>query len=297
MKEIEDVLGIENVRYNELMSKHTSFKIGGPADILALVDSSEKLKEVINICKKNNFKITIIGNGSNLLVSDEGIRGVVIKYTANNIEIDESTGNVVCSGGALNAVLAQKLLEACLSGFEFASGIPGTLAGAVCMNAGAFGSEMQMIVSYVKYIDISSNEIKTINNENINFSYRDSIFKNDNFIIIEVGMHFNKDIKENIEAKMKEYKEKRISTQPIENSSAGSTFKRGEDFISAKLIDEAGLKGYTIGGAQVSTKHAGFIINTGNAKAKDVIELINYVKKVVYEKFGKNLETEVRIIE
>ncbi len=294
MKEIEDILGTDKVRYNEPMSRHTSFKVGGPAEIFALVDSVSKLQEIIELCKNKNIPITIVGNGSNLLVSDDGIKGLVIKYIANDISINET--EVVCSGGVINSILANKLLENCLSGFEFAAGIPGTVAGAVYMNAGAFDGEMKNIVTYVKYVDIDTNEIKIIHNNEIKFSYRESIFKNLNAVIFEIGMKFNKDEKENIETKMKAYKEKRMQTQPLEYPSAGSTFKRGKDFISAKLIDECGLKGYKIGGAQVSTKHAGFIVNVGNANAKDILDLIEYVQKVVYEKFEKNLETEVRII-
>lgn len=294
MKEIEDILGTDNVRYNEPMSRHTSFKVGGPAEIFALVDSVSKLQKIVELCKNKNIPITIVGNGSNLLVSDYGIKGLVIKYIANDISINET--DVVCSGGVLNSILANKLLENSLSGFEFAAGIPGTVAGAVYMNAGAFDGEMKNIVTDVKYLDIDTNEIKIIHNNEIKFLYRESIFKNLNAVILEIGMKFNEDEKENIETKMNSYKEKRKQTQPLEYPSAGSTFKRGKDFISAKLIDECGLKGYRIGGAQVSTKHAGFIVNVGNATAKDILDLIEYVQKVVYEKFEKNIETEVRII-
>ncbi len=296
MKELEDILGKDNLKLNEQMSKRTSFKVGGNADIFATVDSISKLKEVLKVASKNNLPVTIVGNGTNLLVSDEGIRGLVIKYTANEININTETAEVICGAGVVNAVLASKLLENELSGFEFASGIPGTLAGAVYMNAGAYGSEMKDVVSFVKFVDLNTLEVKTIQNNEINFEYRKSIFQNLNTVIVEVGMHFKKDKKENIKSKMDEYKEKRIMTQPLEYPSAGSTFKRGKDFITAQLIDECGLKGYTIGGAQVSTKHAGFIINKGNATAKDILELIEYIKKVVYEKYNKNLETEVRII-
>ncbi len=231
-----------------------------------------------------------------MLVSDEGIRGVVIRYTADEININKEDGQVICSGGVINGVLSTKLTENNLSGFEFASGIPGTIAGAVYMNAGAFDNEMKDIVQYVKYIDIPSNEIKVLHNNEMEFDYRKSIFQSMNTVIVEVGLKLKNDSKENIENRIKEYREKRIQTQPLDYPSAGSTFKRGKDFIAAKLIDEAGLKGYTIGGAQVSTKHAGFIINKGNATAQDIMDLIDYVKKVVYDKFEKKLETEVRIL-
>ena len=296
LKEIEDILKSENIKYNEPMSKHTSFKVGGPAEIFTYIDSISDLQKVLDLCKEKKLPITIVGNGSNLLVSDEGIKGVVIKYTANEIKIDKETGKVVCSGGVINSVLAMQLKESELSGFEFAASIPGTIAGAIYMNAGAFGCEMKDIVNYVKYIDISTGEMITLHNNELEFGYRKSIFEQVNGVIVEIEMQLHHDDKANIENKMIQYKEKRLESQPLEYPSAGSTFKRGEDFISAKLIDEAGLKGYKIGGAQVSTKHAGFIVNTGNATAKDILELIEYVKKVVYDKFNKKLEIEVKII-
>ena len=346
MKELEDILGASNVKYNEPMSKHTSFKVGGNADIFITVDSQEKLLKVLEFVKNNKFvkdkqtwqkedtynenkentseqslPITIVGNGTNLLVKDGGIRGLVIKYIANNYFIvDSNNANieenqskttnlglsqankedenyfVTVSSGMTNALLAKILLDNSLSGFEFAGGIPGTIGGAIYMNAGAYGAEMQNIVVSTKYLDLNTYEIKTIANNEHNFEYRKSIFQNLNTVILETTLKLQKGNKEEIKAKMQEYAEKRKATQPLDKPSAGSTFKRGTDFITAKLIDESGLKGYSIGGAQVSEKHAGFIINTGNATAKDIINLINYVKEKVYEKFGKTIEEEVRII-
>ena len=346
MKELEDILGASNVKYNEPMSKHTSFKIGGNADIFITVDSQEKLLKVLEFVKNNKFArikqtwqkvdtynenkedaseysmpITIVGNGTNLLVKDGGIRGLVIKYIANdysvidsinaNIEEKQSkTTNlglsqannedknyyVTVSSSMTNALLAKILLDNSLSGFEFAGGIPGTIGGAIYMNAGAYGSEMQDIVVSTKYLDLNTYEIKTIANNEHNFEYRKSIFQNLNTVILETTLKLQKGNQEEIKAKMHEYAEKRKATQPLDKPSAGSTFKRGTDFITAKLIDESGLKGYSIGGAQVSNKHAGFIINEKNATAKDIINLINYVKEKVYEKFGKTIEEEVKII-
>ena len=346
MKELEDILGASNVKYNEPMSKHTSFKVGGNADIFITVDSQEKLLKVLEFVKNNKFvkdkqtwqkedtynenkentseqslPITIVGNGTNLLVKDGGIRGLVIKYIANNYSIvDSNNANieenqskttnlglsqankedenyfVTVSSGMTNALLAKILLDNSLSGFEFAGGIPGTIGGAIYMNAGAYGAEMQNIVVSTKYLDLNTYEIKTIANNEHNFEYRKSIFQNLNTVILETTLKLQKGNKEEIKAKMQEYAEKRKTTQPLDKPSAGSTFKRGTDFITAKLIDESGLKGYSIGGAQVSEKHAGFIINKGNATAKDIINLINYVKEKVYEKFGKTIEEEVRII-
>ena len=346
MKELEDILGASNVKYNEPMSKHTSFKIGGNADIFITVDSQEKLLKVLEFVKNNKFArikqtwqkvdtynenkedaseysmpITIVGNGTNLLVKDGGIRGLVIKYIANdysvvdsinaNIEEKQSkTTNlglsqannedknyyVTVSSGLTNVLLAKILLDNSLSGFEFAGGIPGTIGGAVYMNAGAYSLEMKNIVVSTKYLDLNTYEIKTIANNEHNFEYRKSIFQNLNTVILETTLKLQKGNKEEMKAKMQEYAEKRKTTQPLDKPSAGSTFKRGTDFITAKLIDESGLKGYSIGGAQVSNKHAGFIINEKNATAKDIINLINYVKEKVYEKFGKTIEEEVKII-
>lgn len=296
MKEIEDILGKANVKYNESMSKHTSFKVGGPAEIFANVDSEKKLIKLLEFCKENNIKVTIIGNGSNLIVSDNGIQGIVIKYSSNNIKIDENSGDITVEAGVTNPYLANKLMECELSGFEFASGIPGTIAGAIYMNAGAYDNEIGEIITYVKYVDMDTLEVKELHKKDLEFSYRKSIFQSLNGIIIEAKMHLEKSTKEKIKEKMDEYKKKRNASQPLDMPSAGSVFKRGADFIPAKLIDEAGLKGHKIGGAMVSEKHAGFIVNTGDAKTDDILQLIDYIKKVIYEKYGKKLETEVRII-
>lgn len=277
------------------MSKHTSFKVGGNADVYITADTVEKVQEVLKLAKQKDIPITVIGNGTNLLVNDNGIRGITLRYTANNIRIIDEKICIV-DGGIANALIAVKLLENELSGFEFAAGIPGSVAGAVYMNAGAFGGEMKDIVEYTKYIDINTGEVHILKNEDHNFSYRSSAFKDMQTVIVEVGMRLHKDSREKIQEKMNEYKNKRQETQPLDMPSAGSTFRRGEDFITAKLIDEAGLKGYKIGGAEVSNKHAGFIVNTGNATAKDIIELIEFVQKTILEKFNKKIETEVRII-
>ena len=292
MGELENILGIENVRYNEPMSKHTTFKVGGIADIFITVNSKEKLLKVLEILK--NEKITIIGNGSNLLVTDKGIRGIVLKYTASNYDINKE--EVKVDSGMSNAKLANILLNQSLSGYEFAAGIPGTIGGAIFMNAGAYGKEMKDVVKCTEYIDLETRKIERLNNKEQEFEYRKSIFKNKKCIILSTTLMLEKDSKEAIEEKMQEYAKKRKETQPLDMPSAGSTFKRGEGFITAKLIDEANLKGYTIGGAEVSTKHAGFIVNKGNAKAQDIIDLIKYVQDKVYEKFKRRIEPEIKII-
>ena len=324
MKELEELLGIENVKYNEPMKKHTSFRVGGDADIYVIVDSEEKLIKLIEIADNKKIPITVVGNGTNLLVKDEGIEGIVVRYKADNIsllpiqnredkykkvleyyeEFKEQINvdsikedqEVIVDSGALNAKLAQVLLENELTGFEFASGIPGTIGGAVVMNAGAYGNEIKDVLIEVKYVDLNDKKIYTISNEECVFSYRSSIFQIKNAIVLSAKFRFKKGNKNDIKRVMDEYRKKRLSTQPLDKFNAGSTFKRGDGFITAQLIDEAGLKGMKVGDAEVSTKHAGFIVNNGNATANDLLELIQRVKDEVYKKFNKKIELEVRIL-
>lgn len=330
IKQIEKIIDKNFIKLDEPMSKHTSFRVGGNADIYIIVQNKENLIEVLKIAKEYNLPITIVGNGTNLLVKDNGIRGIVINYISNNFEIidenkidkcqknTEHAGKIVTEiaententeiaksneykikvdSGVKNGVFAQFLLKNELTGFEFAAGIPGTIGGAIYMNAGAFGSEISNVVESVTYINIKDLKIHTLKNEQCEFAYRTSIFEQEeDKIIIEAIFNFKKGKREEITQKMDEYRNKRLSSQPLDKPSAGSTFKRGENFITAKLIDECNLKGYKIGGAQVSEKHAGFIINTGNASAQDIIDLIEYVKTKVYEKFGVEIKPEVRVI-
>lgn len=279
---------------NEPMTKHTSFKIGGIADIFIKVKNIEDVKYILNYTKKENIPLTVIGNGSNLLVKDNGIRGITMQIDMQNIETKEDyTVNV--GAGVKLGMLANMLQKNGVSGFEFASGIPGTIGGAVRMNAGAYGGEFANIIEEVTFIT-KDGEVKNLKKEELDFSYRHSRFCNTNEIIISAILKLEKGNPEEIKQKMNELLEARKEKQPIELPSAGSTFKRGEDFIAAKLIDEAGLKGYKIGGAQVSLKHAGFIVNTGDATAQDVLDLVEYVTKIVYETAGKKLELEVEIV-
>ena len=287
----------ENIYLNEPMSKHTTFRIGGNADIFVTANTLEQINYILEMVKENNIPLTIIGNGSNVLVKDNGIRGIVLKIRLDNYEINRQDLVVNVEAGMLNAKLAQILLKEGIEGFEFASGIPGTIGGAIKMNAGAYGSEMKDIILETTYIDMDDeNKIKTVNNSEQCFEYRSSIFKNKNVIIISTKLLLKYGNKEEIEGKMKNYLQSRKEKQPLELPSAGSTFKRGKDFITAQLIDECGLKGIKIGGAEVSKKHAGFIVNTGNATAKDVINLVNKVKAEVFNKFNKNIELEIKIL-
>lgn len=293
---IKNFISKEDIYINEPMSKHTTFKIGGNADIFIKLRSIEQIEKIVKLSRKINEPLKIIGNGSNILVKDNGIRGIVAKVCTNSYEfVDDETIKV--DAGLLNSKVAQILLDKKLSGFEFAAGIPGTIGGAIKMNAGAYGGQMSDIVVSTRYINLSDEQlrIEQIDNEEHEFGYRHSIFSN-NIIILNTTLKLNKGIKEEIQDKMDYNKQSRKEKQPIDKPSAGSTFKRGSDFITAQLIDECGLKGYTIGGAQVSEKHAGFIVNLGNATAKDVLELVEFVKKQVFEKFNKAIELEIEVI-
>lgn len=290
-------LNKENLYYDEPMAKHTSFKIGGPADVFIKVDNIEELKETLDLSKKNQIPLTIIGNGSNLLVTDKGIRGITAKLNLKDIEIKNENNKQIIKvdAGVPVGLLAQKLLKEEITGFEELSGIPGTIGGAVIMNAGAHGKELKDILKKVTAMDYNGN-IYEFTNEECQFSYRNSRFQKEKHIILQATLELEKGNSTEIKEKMDEYMQFRKEKQPIEYPNAGSTFKRGEDFVTAKLIDEAGLKGYKVGGAQVSEKHAGFIVNVDNATAKDVIELTDYIKEQIEEKFGKKINLEIQII-
>lgn len=316
--ELKKIIDQSNIKPNESMKNHTSFKIGGIADFFVTAKKIDDIKNILKFSNDNNINLTIIGNGSNVLVTDKGIRGIVMKIDLQEIEIQKKIDDkanfmsiekvaedeeiysynevyVKVGAGVKLGMLAGILLKEEIEGFEFASGIPGTIGGAVKMNAGAYGKEMKDIILETTYMDRSGN-IHKLNNTEQQFEYRKSIFSNNNYIILGTTMVLNYGIKEKIKAKMKEYMMSRKEKQPIDLPSAGSTFKRGIDFLTAKVIDECGLKGYRIGDAEVSKKHAGFVVNLGNATAKDVLNLIEYVKNTVYEKTNKKIELEIQII-
>lgn len=295
--ELAKELESSKILKQEPMKKHTSFKIGGNADIYIKTGSIQDVKKVLEYTKTNKIPLTIMGNGSNVLVKDNGIRGIVLSIDLQEYQIQKQEGNIIvtCDAGVKLATLASKLLQEEIAGFEFASGIPGTIGGAIYMNAGAHGSEMRDIVKTVTYMDFDGN-IKNLSNEEMEFAYRTSIFKKKIGIILQTTLELTKGIKEEIQSKMKKYQNYRKEKQPITYPSAGSTFKRGEDYITAKLIDECGLKGYMIGGAKISDIHAGFIVNEGNGNAKDVLELIEYTKQEVYKKFGKEIKLEIEVL-
>lgn len=289
----ENILEKSNIKVNEPMSKHTSFKVGGNADYFVKAQTVEQVINVKKYAEENNIPLYVIGNGSNILVTDRGIRGIVLKIDLQKIEINEE--EVTVGAGVKVMALAQKLLSEELTGFEELSGIPGTIGGAIRMNAGAYGKEIKDICIQTTCLD-ENNNIKILKNNEQDFSYRHSIFEDKKYIILETKLKLEKGKKEEIKGKMEELSAERKEKQPWEYPSAGSTFKRKEGVITAKLIDECGLKGYSIGGAEVSKKHAGFVINKGNATAKDILDLIEYIKKNVYEKFNIEIEEEIEII-
>lgn len=299
MLQLQNIIPQENILEDEPMKKHTSFKIGGNAEFFVKVETLEQLQKILEFTQENNIQLTIVGNGSNLLVKDSGIRGIVAKISIQGINIDINTtdgeAEITVKSGTPIGFLAQKLYQEEITGFEELSGIPGTIGGAVIMNAGAHGKEIKDIVTEITAIDYDG-KIHKFSNKEAEFAYRKSMFSNGKYIIVEAKLELQKGKKEEIKEKMDTYKQYRKEKQPIEYSSAGSTFKRGEDFITAKLIDELGLKGFQVGGAQVSEKHAGFIINKENATADDVLKLTQIIKEKVYEKYGKKIELEVKII-
>ena len=292
---LAEILGCE-ARRNEPMSKHTSFKIGGNADVYIKVNNLSKLSTILKECQASDVDYMILGNGSNLLVSDDGIRGVVIRLDGDFRKItllDDTT--IFCGAGATLAYLCKFALNCGLTGLEFAWGIPGTVGGAVFMNAGAYDGEMKDVVHSVSHIS-PSGEIGRTEKENLNFGYRTSVYRSNNMIITGVTLKLKKGNPDEIRAKMDDYMSRRSTKQPLEYPSAGSVFKRPEGNFAGALIEQCGLKGKTCGGAQVSEKHAGFIINKSNATAKDVRDLIGEIQKTISDKTGYNLECELIIL-
>ena len=287
-------IGEDAVYENEPMRLHTSMEVGGPARYLFQPKSEEDLRFLLQILQENEYPFYVKGNGSNLLFPDEGFDGAIIEIRSmQNVTI---TGEeVYAEAGILLKDLSDRILAAELTGFEFASGIPGSLGGAVCMNAGAYDGEMKDIVQTVRVMT-KDGEIQEKTNAEMEFSYRRSACSNGDLIVLGATLKLQKGDPEAIKAKIDDLTARREEKQPLEYPSCGSVFKRPEGYFAGKLISDAGLKGYTIGGAQVSEKHAGFIINRGGAKAQDVLDLIAYVQKTVEEQFHVKLECEVKIL-
>ena len=287
--------GGENVRRQEPMSLHTTFRIGGPADLFVTPGSIQAVADSIRICKETQTPYAVIGNGSNLLVSDAGYRGVIIQIGRNLNQITGNGEEIRAQAGAMLSVIAKTALLESLTGFEFASGIPGTLGGAVVMNAGAYGGEMKDVLTEVTVLT-QEGEIRTIPAEKLELGYRTSLATKNGWIILEAVLRFQKGDAEAIRSRMEELKVQRVTKQPLDLPSAGSTFKRPEGYFAGKLIMDAGLRGFTVGGAQISEKHCGFVVNKGGATAEDVRNLICAVQKKVQEDAGVKLEPEVKFL-
>lgn len=295
IKRIQSIIGNDRIYENESLKEHTYFKIGGPAKILVKVKSIDEIKEVIQLCKVENIQYYVIGNGTNILVPDEGLDAVIIKIADSFNDYRIQGDKVYVQAGMLLSTLSKKIAKASLTGFEFASGIPGTVGGAIYMNAGAYGGEMKDIVEYAKVLD-GNGIVQKIMNKDLELGYRKSIVSKKNYIVLSVCFKLKKGDINQIMEDIKILDEKRIAKQPIDLPSAGSTFKRPEGHYAGKLIDDAGLRGFRFKDAQVSSKHCGFVVNRGNATCKDVLQLIDMVKKVVSDQFNVTLEREVRIL-
>lgn len=290
-----DLLGEDGFCTEEPMAKHTTFRTGGPADLFLMPQNRTELKESIALLREYNVPYLVIGNGSNLLVGDGGIRGAVIQLyqRMQNISVDGTEMTLDC--GALLSAAAAQAADASLEGLAFASGIPGTFGGAVVMNAGAYGGEMKDVLLSADVLTADL-EVKTIPVEELDLSYRHSIVPEKGYIVLGGKLRLKKGNEQEIRERMAELAQQRREKQPLQYPSAGSTFKRPEGYFAGKLISDAGLKGKTIGGAQVSEKHAGFIVNIGGATTKDILDLIAFCQKTVQEQFGVTLETEVKIV-
>ncbi|NFF61164.1 UDP-N-acetylmuramate dehydrogenase [Clostridium botulinum] len=293
-KKLESILDKEEIKNNVLMKSYTSFRVGGPADVFVTPNSYEKIRDVIKICKQYNVPYFILGNGSNLLVRDGGIRGVVINFTKLNKILVEET-KVIAESGAVLSMVANAALKNDLTGLEFAHGIPGSVGGAVAMNAGAYNGEICQVIESATIID-SDGEIREISKEEMDLSYRNSLILKNGYIVLKATFKLQRGEHDSIKARMDDLMRRRKEKQPLEYPSAGSTFKRPEGYFAAKLIEDSELKGAHVGDAEVSVKHSGFIINKGNASAKDILDLIELVKKTVNDKFEVALNTEVRIV-
>ena len=295
IEKFNDLLGEEKVKVDEPMKRHTTFRIGGPADCFLLPSTEEELQGILKICKDEKMPYFILGNGSNLLVSDKGYQGVVVQLYRNFGQIRVEDSRIHAQAGALLSGIAAAAREASLTGFEFAGGIPGTLGGAVVMNAGAYGGEMKDVLKEVTVLTPEGG-VLTLQADELHMGYRTSVIKEAGYIVLEAVISLEKGDQEEIRSRMQELAGMRTSKQPLSYPSAGSTFKRPEGYFAGKLIMDSGLRGYQVGGAQVSEKHCGFVINTGNATAKDVTTLMSDVQRIVLEKFGVKLEPEVKFL-
>ena len=283
----------EDIRYDEMMKKHTSFKIGGPADVLIIAKRDDEIINAMRICKENNLPYFVMGNGSNLLVTDKGIRGVVIKINEGYDKVIVCENIIQAEAGALLTAVSKVALRSSLAGMEFASGIPGTIGGAITMNAGAYGGEMKDIVKSVRILS-NDGQIMELTNEEMDFRYRNSKVKDNDWIVLSVQLHLTSGKYEEIESIINDLTYQRTSKQPLELPSGGSTFKRPEGYFAGKLIEDSGLRGLRHGDAQVSDKHCGFVVNRGNANYTQVMELVEIIQKTVFDNFGVQNQIEIK---
>lgn len=290
---LNNVIAKDSILIDEPMSRHTTFRVGGPADFFVTPKAKEEVRDVIRICKEAGMPYYIIGNGSNLLVSDAGYRGVIVQIYKEMNEVKVEGDLVKAQAGALLSGIAAKALAAELTGFEFASGIPGTIGGACVMNAGAYGGEMKDVLESVTVLTGEGKIIELGRNE-LELGYRTSVIAKKGYIVLGAVLKLERGDGEKIKTYMDELKEKRVTKQPLEYPSAGSTFKRPEGYFAGKLIEDAGLRGFQVGGAQVSEKHCGFVINRDHATAADIMELMRQVQIRVKENSGVDLEPEVK---
>lgn len=298
--EIVKIVRPEQIKKNEPLAAHTTFRIGGPADFLIIPDKIEQISLLLSLCARENIPYYILGNGSNILVSDEGYRGVVLCIGSEMaqykfVEEDSDTVRVTAGAGIMLSKLANEVAKQGLTGFEFAAGIPGTLGGAITMNAGAYGGEIKDTICQVKVIT-SLGELLTLSKEELEMGYRTSIIQKEDYIVVEADFVFQKGNVTEIKEKISELNRQRREKQPLEYPSAGSTFKRPEGYFAGKLIMDAGLRGYRVGDVMVSEKHCGFVINVGNGTANDVRILMEDVTRIVYQKYKVKLEPEVRML-
>jgi UDP-N-acetylmuramate dehydrogenase len=294
IKKLQAIMAIENIKENEPMKNHTSFKVGGPADLFLMPQSRAELQAVLEICKESQNPLYIMGNGSNLIVRDKGYSGIIINTKALN-QVETVGETLIAEPGISLKDLANVALKEKLTGLEFASGIPGSLGGAVTMNAGAYDGEMKGIIKNITVIT-EDGSLKTIPADQCNFGYRSSILQQHHWVLVSVELGLKNGDYQQIEAKMLDLNDQRQSKQPLEYPSAGSTFRRPVGYYAGKLVQDAGFRGYAIGGAQVSEKHSGFVINKGGATAADILNLIAAIQSAVKDQFDVDLKTEVIVI-
>lgn len=290
-----EILGEGGIKCQEPMREHTTFRVGGPADYFVMPETAEQTGKVIQTCKQRKIPYFILGNGSNLLTADAGYRGVVIHLGKAWTKIRREESTVWAGAGIRLSKLADYLADCSLAGFEFAAGIPGTLGGAVAMNAGAYGGELCQVINKVKVVD-SKGKIQLFSCEEMDFGYRTSRIIKEHGLILEVCLNLEQGQENEVRAKISDFNGRRREKQPLEYPSAGSTFKRPPGHFAGKLIEDTGLSGFSIGDAQISEKHCGFVINKGNASAKDILDLYKEVQRRVQKRFGVELELEVKLL-